>query len=139
MPYENEDPPYVEPDRELDELAHRVIGAAIEVHKQLGAGLDEALYENALCIELRRVQMPFVCQVMFDVEYKGERIGQRKIDLLIGGRLVVELKAVEMLTPLHSAQLRTYLKITRCRLGLLINFNTGILKDQIKRIINPSA
>lgn len=139
MPYEDEDPPYVEPDRELDDLAHRVIGAAIEVHKRLGAGLDEALYQNAMCIELRRRDVPFVCQTIFDVEYKGERIGQKKIDLLVGERLVVELKAVEALGPLHSAQLRTYLKITRCKLGLLINFNTFILKDQIKRIINPSA
>ena len=137
MPYEDEDPPYVEPDVELDELAHRVIGDAIEVHKKLGAGLDESLYERALCIELRQRDIPFVCQVIVEVQYKGEKIGERRIDVIVGGRLIVELKAVESLTPLHSAQLRTYLKITNCRLGLLINFNTIILKDGIKRIINP--
>jgi GxxExxY protein len=137
MPYEDEDPPYVEPDRELDDLAHRVIGAAIEVHKQLGAGLDESLYEAALCIELRRRDVPFVCQVIYDVQY--ERIGQRRMDLVVGGRLLVELKAVEALAPVHSAQVRTYLKITNLKLGLLINFNVPILKDGIKRIINPSV
>jgi GxxExxY protein len=139
MPYDDEIPPYVEPDVELDDLAKRVIGAALEVHKKLGAGLDESLYENALCIELGKRDIPFKCQVIIDVLYDGHSIGQRKIDLFVGDRLVVELKAVETLAPLHSAQLRTYLKITHCRLGLLINFNSPLLKDQIKRIINPSS
>ena len=137
MPYEDEDPPYVEPDQALDELAHAVIGAAIEVHRQLGPGLDEGLYHNGLCTESRLRQVPFGRHVEVPVLYKGEEIGKRKLDLLVGGRLVVELKAVEMLTPLHTAQLRTYLKITNLKLGLLINFNTRILKDGIKRVINP--
>ena len=135
MPYDEEDPPYVEPDRELDELARAVIGAAIEVHRRTGPGLDEALYLGALCIELRLRQVPFQRQVDIPVLYKGEEVGRRRLDLLVGGRLVVELKSVETLAPLHSAQVRTYLKITGFKLGLLINFNTIILKDGLKRII----
>ena len=137
MPYEGEEPPFVEPDLELDELARAVIGAGIEVHRRLGPGLDESLYHAALGIELRLRQVPFARQVEVHAEYKGEVIGKRRLDLLVGGRLIVELKAVEALSPLHSAQLRSYLKIAKLPLGLLINFNTIILKDGIKRIINP--
>ena len=139
MPYEDEDPPYLEPDRELDALAHAVIGVAIEVHRQLGTGLDESLYEAGMCVEMRRQNIPFECQVLVDVSYKGELIGQRRIDLLVGGRLVVELNAVETLSSLHMAQVRTYLKLTNCKLGLLTNFNCVLLKDGIKRIINDAT
>jgi GxxExxY protein len=139
MPYDDEDPPYLEPDRELDELAHRVIGAAIEVHRELGAGLDEELYRNALIVEFRRRNIPFVKEVTIEVAYKGEFIGTKRLDFIIGGRLIVELKAIESLAPVHSAQFRTYLKITRTKLGLLINFYKIFLKDGIKRIINPSV
>ena len=137
MPYEDEDPPYVEPEPEVDELTSATIGAGIEVHKGLGPGLDEALYKAAMCRALRLRGIPFECEVIVDVVYKGEVIGKRRIDLIVGGKIVVELKAVEMLSPLHRAQVRTYLKITRLRVGLLMNFNTIILKDGIKRIINP--
>ena len=139
MPYEDEDPPYLEPDRELNALAHAVIGVAIEVHRQLGTGLDESLYEAGMCVEMRRQNIPFECQVLVDVSYKGELIGQRRIDLLVGGRLVVELNAVETLSSLHMAQVRTYLKLTNCKLGLLTNFNCVLLKDGIKRIINDAT
>ena len=135
MPYEGEDPPYVEPDAELDALAKAVIGAAIEVHRRFGPGLDEALYQAAMQVELRYRQIPFASQVSVPVLYREEPIGTRRIDLIVGGRLVVELKAVEQLTPLHSAQIKTYLKITGLTLGLLINFNTILLKDGIKRVI----
>ena len=136
MPYEGEDPPHVEPDGELDALAHAVIGAAIEVHKQYGPGLEEALYEAAMEVEMRRRGIPFQSQVWIDVEYKGEQIGKRCIDLIVGGRLIVELKAIEAITPLHTAQLKTYLKIMRLTLGLLVNFNVILLKDGIKRVIH---
>jgi GxxExxY protein len=139
IPYDDEEPPYAEPDSELNALATAVIGAAIEVHRHLGAGLDEQLYENAMCAEMRRRDIPFQKEIDFDVTYKGEPIGKKRIDFIVGGRLVRELKAVEALAPVHSAQLRTYLKITKCKLGLLINFNIPILKDGIKRIINSSA
>ena len=137
MPYEGEDPPWVEPDPELDALAHAVIGAAIEVHKRLGPGLDENLYESGLCVEFRLRKIEFARQVIVPVLYKGELIGERRIDLVVGRRLIVELKAVEDLTPLHKAQVLTYLRIMKLKLGLLINFNSIILKDGIKRVINP--
>jgi GxxExxY protein len=136
MPYEGEEPPFAEPDPELDALAHAVIGAAIEVHRQYGPGLDEALYESAMAVELGLRGIPFQPQVWIDVAYKGVPVGKRRMDLVVGGRLVVELKAVEELTPLHKAQVKTYLKLTGLKLGLLINFNVILLKDGIKRIIH---
>ena len=135
MPYEDEEPPYVEPDPELNRLSSAVIGAAIEVYRTFGPGLEEEVYEKALCAELRLRNVPFACQTWYDVIYKGEVIGRRRIDLIIDNRIVIELKAVETLAPLHRAQLLTYLKITDVTLGLLINFNTIILKDGIKRVI----
>lgn len=138
MPYEDEEPPYAEPDPELTELTGAVIGAAIEAHRRLGPGLDEGLYAAAMWRELTLRGIPFEKEVIIEVEYKGEVIGAKRIDLIVAGKLVVELKVVEHLTPLHMAQVRTYLKITRLKLGLLINFNTIILKDGIRRVINPS-
>jgi GxxExxY protein len=137
MPFDDEDPPYVEPDHELDELARGVIGAALEVHKRLGAGLEEALYREAMCVELRARGIPFQREFPLDVVYRDQIIGRRRIDLLVGGRLVVELKAVELLAPVHKTQVRTYLKLAKCKLGLLLNFNEVLLRDGIKRIINP--
>jgi GxxExxY protein len=139
MPFQEEDPPYAEPDPELDELTSATIGAGIEVHKRLGPGLDEGLYAAAMWRELRLRNIPFEKEVIVKVEYKGEVIGTKRIDMIIGGRIVVELKVVEALSPLHKAQLRTYLKITHLKVGLLINFNSIILKDGIKRVINPAG
>jgi GxxExxY protein len=138
MPYEDEDPPFVEPDVELDELARNVIAAALEVHKRLGAGLDESLYRNALCVELRLRSIQFATELPITVTYKGETIGTKRLDLLVAGRLIVELKSVEQLTPLHKAQVLTYLRITGLKLALLINFNSILLKDGLKRIIRPT-
>lgn len=139
MPYDDEDPPYVEPDPETNALSHAAIGACLKISKELGPGLDEALYENALEIQLRRENIPFARQVVVEVFYHGEPIGTKRLDFLIGGRLVLEIKAVEQLTPKHYAQVRTYLKITHLKLGLIVNFNEGILRNGIKRILNPSA
>jgi GxxExxY protein len=135
MPYEGEEPPLIEPDPETDELARAVIGAAIEVHRQFGPGLDEGLYRNALCVELNLRGIPFQKEVVIDVLYKGEPIGKKRIDFIVGGKLIVELKAVEQLAPLHKAQLLTYLKLMNHKLGLLINFNTEVLKQGIKRVV----
>jgi len=92
-----------------------------------------------MCRELSIREIPFQTEVWIDVAYKGEVVGRKRIDLLVAGRLVLELKAVETLTPLHKAQLLTYLKIMRFRVGLLINFNSTLLKDGIKRVLNPAA
>ncbi len=124
-----------EPDRELDKLAHQVIGAAIEVHRQLGPGLLESVYEKALCIEFELRGIPFRSQSGVGITYKGRAVGKGKLDLLVGGRLIVELKAVEKLAPIHSAQMISYLRMTKRVLGLLINFNVPVLKEGIKRVV----
>jgi GxxExxY protein len=135
MPFDDEILGYEEPDDEMNALTQQVIGAAIEIHKELGPGLDESMYHNAMCIELQRRSIPFVKELIVDVKYKGEMIGQRRIDLVVASRLVVELKTVEELSKVHKAQVHTYLKITGLKLDLLINFNVAYLKDGLKRII----
>lgn len=137
MPYDDEEPPYVEPDREVDELVRRALDAAFEVYRETGPGLDESIYEAAMCRELELRGVPFQKQVIYAVYYKGTEIGSRRVDLLLGGRLIIEIKAAETLLPLHKAQLLTYLKISGHKLGLLINFNSPFLKEGIKRVVNP--
>jgi len=124
-----------EPNAELDRLAHEVVGAALEVHKALGPGFLESMYEEALCVELVQRGISFQRQAPVSVIYKEQTVGEGRMDIVVGHALVVELKAVEVLLPIHSAQIISYLKATRHQLGLLINFNTAVLKDGIKRII----
>ena len=125
----------IEPDRETDQLAHAAIGAAIEVHRLLGPGYLESMYEEALCVELKLRSIPFARQVSLPIDYKGNHVGEGKCDLLVGGVLIVELKAVEALVAVHLAQVISYLKATGNHLGLLINFNVPVLKDGVKRVV----
>ena len=118
----------------IEEAAKKVIGAAIEVHRQLGPGYLESVYEEALAVELTLRGIPFARQVGFALDYKGHKIGEGRMDLLVDSCLVVELKAVEELAPIHTAQTISYLKATKHRLALLINFNVPVLKAGIKRI-----
>ncbi len=122
---------------ELDEISGQVIGAAIAVHRELGAGLLESAYEACLVHELRQRGVRVEQQVPQPVFYKGLQLecGYR-LDLLVEDRVIVELKAVEAILPIHEAQLLTYLKLRKLRLGLLINFNVPILKHGIKRLLN---
>ena len=124
-----------EPSEEADQLAHAVIGAALEVHRVLGPGFLESVYEEALCVELGLRGIPFVRQAPVAVDYKGHMVGEARLDILAGGVVVVELKAVEALAPIHSAQAISYLKTTGHQLALLINFNVPLLKQGIKRIV----
>lgn len=119
---------------ERDPRTEPIIGAAIDVHKQLGPGLLESTYEECLCHELHLRRIQFQRQVELPVVYKGLKLdcGYR-LDLLVEDTVVVELKAVEQLLPVHEAQLLTYLHLTRKRVGLLINFNVPLLKDGIRR------
>jgi GxxExxY protein len=121
---------------ELNQCTERIIGAAIEVHKALGPGLLESAYEECLCRELAVRSIPFERQRPLPVEYKGTRLdcGYR-LDLLVEGSVVVEIKSVSSIEPVHEAQLLTYLKLGGWRLGLLINFNVPVLKDGIRRRI----
>jgi GxxExxY protein len=117
-----------------NELSYLVVGAIIEVHRQLGPGLLEHLYQEALEVELELRGIPFERQARVPVRYKGRSLrGVLKLDFLAGGKLVLELKAVETLNPVHEAQLITYLKLTGCKLGLLVNFNVTRAVDGIHR------
>lgn len=118
----------------LDQLAHSVIGAAIEVHRQLGPGFLESIYEEAMSVELNLRQINHVCQAPIQVSYKGHSVGEGRLDILVDEALVVELKSVDALVNIHQAQLMSYLKTTGHSLGLLINFNVPVLRDGIKRI-----
>ena len=120
----------------VNQITGAIIGAAIEVHRALGPGLLESAYEECLCRELSLQQMPFERQRPLPVEYKGLRLdcGYR-LDLLVADTVVVEIKAVESLLPIHEAQLLTYMKLTNCRVGLLLNFNVPVLKQGIKRLV----
>lgn len=115
-------------------LTYAVIGAVIEVHKLLGPGLPESVYEEALAKELEWRKISFEQQKRIPVEYKGELLDSSfRLDFLVAGRLILELKAVEVISPLHEAQLLAYLRLSRCRLGLLINFNVEKATDGIYR------
>ena len=120
-----------------NELSNRVIGAAIEVHRALGPGLLESAYQKFLARELALNGLLYETEVPLYLEYKGVVIDDAyRIDLLVGDKLIIELKAVEALTDIHKAQLLTYLRFMRRKLGLLINFNEMILKRGIKRVVN---
>ena len=121
-------------DAQIEDAASKVIGAAIEVHRQLGPGYLESVYEEAMAVELTLRGIPFARQVVFALDYKGHKVGEGRMDYLVDGCLVVELKAVETFAPIHTAQAISYLKATKHRLALLINFNVPVLKDGIKRI-----
>jgi GxxExxY protein len=120
---------------EDEELAHKIIGAAIEVHRLLGPGFLESVYERALDYELRSIGLAVVRQKEIVVPYKDILIEGQRLDLLVANRVIVELKTVEAISPLHEAQVLSYLKATGLRLGLLINFNCVLLKDGIKRMV----
>ena len=125
----------MEPDEELDRLAAQVVDACVETHRTLGPGFLESVYEAALGVELQLRGIPFRRQVPIGLAYKGHAVGHHQLDLLVADRLVVELKAVDALAPIHALQLRSYLRATRLTLGLLVNFNSPILLKGVRRII----
>ena len=118
------------------QLTEQIIGGAIEVHKYWGPGLYEEIYEKSLSRELRLRNVPFQCQLKLPLIYKGEVIGEDlRLDMIVDSKVVIELKSVKELLPIHEAQLLTYMKLTKCKVGLLINFNVSVLKDGIKRMV----
>ena len=117
-----------------DDLTEKIIGAAIEVHRHLGPGLLESIYEEALCVEFELRGVPFVRQAEVDVVYKGRSIKGQRIDILVAGEAVVELKAVANLPEVATAQVLSYLRCTGLKRGLLINFNSARLIDGVKRL-----
>jgi GxxExxY protein len=122
---------------ELNKISGEILESAIEVHKQLGPGLLESVYEICLCKELALRNIPFKRQISLPITYKNEKLeSDFKIDLLIHDEIIVELKAVDTLLPVHNSQLLIYLRLANKRLGLLINFNVSKLKDGFQRVIN---
>ena len=122
-------------DSELNVLSEEIIRCAIEVHRELGPGLLESVYETALCIELKAASIDLKRQVGIPLYYKGELISEHRPDLIVGDRIVVEIKSIARFDPIHIAVMLTYLRITRLRLGLLLNFNTAFMKQGIKRVM----
>jgi len=119
----------------LNKVTEGIIGCAIEVHRNLGPGLLESIYENALCYELDANDIPFERQVTVPVIYKGQQLGEHRLDILVENQGIVELKAVDRMDPIFEAQLLSYLRVTGKKVGLLINFNVPVLKRGIKRMI----
>ena len=123
-----------------DELTEKIIGGAIEIHRALGPGLLESIYEECLVVELGLRGLEFERQKSISIDYKGRRVAaELRIDLLVERRVIFELKAVEKLLPVHEAQLLTYMRLCQVRFGLLINFNVPVLKDGLKRLVNGFA
>ena len=120
-----------------NEIADKVIGAAIEVHRNLGPGLLESAYDECLCYELSHSGIRFVRQVHLPINYKGLRLDcAYRLDIVVEDALIVELKAVDELLPIHKAHLLSYLRAAQKHVGLLINFNVPVLKTGIKRVVN---
>jgi GxxExxY protein len=121
----------------LDSITRRIIGAAIEVHRHLGPGLLESAYESCLAYELRQIGFKVEEQKALPVLYKGVKLdcGYR-LDLLVEDSVIVEVKAIESLNPIHDAQLLSYLRLADKRVGLLINFHVRVLKNCLKRLVN---
>jgi GxxExxY protein len=120
-----------------NEITEKIIGAAIEVHRHLGPGLLESAYEECLCYELKQIGLSFERQVHVPIAYKGLRLDCfYKMDVVVEDRVVVEIKTVEHVLPIHTAQLLTYLKSSNKQVGLLINFNEVVLKKGLKRLVN---
>jgi GxxExxY protein len=137
MPYEDEIPPYdYEPIPEaLNQLSRRVIAAAIEVHQELGPGHKEEAYEEALMIEFDARGIPYQRQVWFDVVYKGKVVSRNRLDFLVGGELIVDVKSCSKLTARDRAQAIGYLRCVQKRLALFINFDCAVLTSGIMRVI----
>lgn len=125
----------IEPGRRVDDLARRVIGAAIEVHRQLGPGFLEAVYEEAIAIEFGLRKIDFARQPAIGITYKGRGVEIGRPDFLVGGELIVEIKAVTQLLAIHSAQVISYLKAHKTALGLLLNFKETQMRRGVKRVV----
>jgi GxxExxY protein len=126
-------------DNQLDEkteiLIRNIIGAAIDVHRELGPGYLEKVYEQAMALELKYRGLAYATQVPVAVYYKGEKIRGQVLDMVVEGKVILELKSVEILLPIHEAQILSYLKSTDLPAGLLINFKEKLVKDGIKRFV----
>jgi len=125
-------------DEQTEIIIRTIIGAAIEVHRELGPGYLEQVYEHAMALELRHRGLAYATQVPVAVHYKGEKIHGQVLDMVIEGKVIVELKSVEVLLPIHEAQILSYLKSTGLPVGLLINFKEKLVKNGINRFVRTT-
>ena len=117
------------------EITERIIGCGIEVHRELGPGLPEAVYETALCIELQSRGLSFKRQIGVPIYYKGHLISEHRPDLIVGDAIIVEVKSIERIAQVHVAQVMTYLRITALHIGLIMNFNSVTMRAGIRRVV----
>ena len=117
------------------ELSEKIIGCAIEAHRELGPGLPEVVYETALCIELQLQGLPFKRQVSVPVYYKGQLISEHRPDLIVADEIIIEVKSIERIAEVHVAQVMTYLRITSLHVGLIVNFNSATIRGGIRRVV----
>ena len=120
---------------ELEGLVHKTIGCCITVHRTLGPGLLESIYSRAVCIELSAQRVPFEREVPYPVFYREQLLCHHRLDIVVADQVVLEMKAVDQLSPVHRAQLLSYLRISQKPVGLLMNFNVVVLQEGIKRIV----
>lgn len=130
-----EDTESTEKELPRDPLTERVIGCAIEVHRHLGPGLLESVYEQAMLIELRQQEIPYEHQKLLPAIYRNQKVGDFRLDLLVANELVIELKAVRSIEPVFTAQILTYMKLGNFKKGLIINFNVPKLVTGVKRYV----
>ena len=120
---------------ELEQLVRDVIGACLAVHRELGPGMSESVYSKAVCIELTTRGFPFELEKSIPIRYRGQLLCHQRLDLFVDGRLVLEIKSVEQIHPVHVAQTVSYLRVTGSEVGLVVNFNVPILKQGIRRVV----
>ena len=120
---------------ETEDLAARVIGCCINVHRALGPGLLETIYARAVCIELDHSRIEYQREKEVPVVYREQLLCHQRLDIVVADQIILEIKSVDHLNPVHRAQLMTYLRLSRIRLGLLLNFNVAILQDGMKRVV----
>jgi len=120
---------------ETHDITERIIGCAIEVHRHLGPGLLESVYENSLCIEMSAANLAFKRQVAVPLYYKGELVSEHRPDLVVEDAVIVEIKSIERLDKIHTAQMLTYLRVAGLRTGLILNFNTWAWRDGLRRVL----
>jgi GxxExxY protein len=118
----------------LEAVIQRTIGGCIAVHRELGPGLLEMIYTRAVCLELAAEGIPFEPEKNYPVMYRGQFLCHQRLDLVVAGELVLEIKSVERLSPVHHAQLLNYLHVSKLRAGILLNFNVAVLKDGLRRV-----
>jgi GxxExxY protein len=120
---------------EVEALIHKTIGCCIAVHRALGPGLLERIYTRSVCLELAAETIPFETEKRYPVFYRDQLICHQRVDLVVDGRLVLEIKSVNQLAPVHRGQVLSYLRVSKLPVGLLINFNVAVLPDGLKRVV----